>query len=270
MDDSPLSITSSITGILTFLAAILAFLYVRYNTLRNSSMEMVTILESVTATVEETQAMSQATPSSPLEDDSQSRLLKKLIAELYSTEIGILNQFMAVHSPGQKLPDPNNPDGSLNETWQQEVIQAAIAATSRRHGKNRQAFNALSTLHSYMSIVNALVSVTSFRPYMYGVLRFVISFGVSRTMMRWYRVRGNVLEMIQQRESIRSRLLFHQISTANSVSRANRAELLELRNAQNEMLASLGQLSGQNVELRNLVLTLVPPETRPVVTEPHE
>jgi hypothetical protein len=54
MGDSPLSITASVTGILTFVAAILAFIYVRYLTLRNSKDEMNSILISVTASIGET------------------------------------------------------------------------------------------------------------------------------------------------------------------------------------------------------------------------
>lgn len=53
MDDSPLSITASITGILTFLAAIVAFVYVRYNVLHNGAEEVRNISDSVSASVNE-------------------------------------------------------------------------------------------------------------------------------------------------------------------------------------------------------------------------
>jgi hypothetical protein len=40
MQDSPLSVTASITGILTFVAALCAAIYVRYTTLRNTREEI--------------------------------------------------------------------------------------------------------------------------------------------------------------------------------------------------------------------------------------
>ena len=53
MGDSPLSIVASVTGILTFTAAILAFIYARYLTLRNSRAEMVKVFFSITTSLQE-------------------------------------------------------------------------------------------------------------------------------------------------------------------------------------------------------------------------
>ncbi|KAI0550216.1 hypothetical protein F4679DRAFT_583709 [Xylaria curta] len=43
MEDSPLSITASVTGILTFIAAVVAFIYVRYQTVIHGEEEIATI-----------------------------------------------------------------------------------------------------------------------------------------------------------------------------------------------------------------------------------
>jgi hypothetical protein len=51
MGDSPLSITASVAGILTFIAAIFAFICVRNSTLLNGRTEIATVIESVQATI---------------------------------------------------------------------------------------------------------------------------------------------------------------------------------------------------------------------------
>jgi hypothetical protein len=95
MQDSPLSIAASVAGILTFIAAILAFMYVRYNTLRNGHREMLAILESVSDTVEETKGAA-AQISTQSEDRPESSLLTKLATDLFSLETRILNEYMRV------------------------------------------------------------------------------------------------------------------------------------------------------------------------------
>jgi hypothetical protein len=64
MEDSPLSITASFTGVLTFVAAIAAFIYVRFQMLLNSEEEIIAILNSVEPCVEDTVKMAYLAPSS--------------------------------------------------------------------------------------------------------------------------------------------------------------------------------------------------------------
>lgn len=78
MEDSPLSITASITGILTFGVAILAFVYVRYNTLRNGENEMMTVLESVSAALAEAQPVAQGWG-----DAEPDHFVQKILTDLY-------------------------------------------------------------------------------------------------------------------------------------------------------------------------------------------
>jgi hypothetical protein len=98
MEDSPLSITASITGILTFIAALCAFIYLRYNTLRNGSTEIRTIIKSDNATIEETWAIQhQARTAAQPGDNPESIRLIKLMSELYSTELFILAECQNVY-----------------------------------------------------------------------------------------------------------------------------------------------------------------------------
>lgn len=88
MPDSPLSVTASIAGILTFAAAILASIYVRYNSLRNAEKEIINTLESVSVTLNEIQPIAHAGSTDPDE------VVHKMVSDLYSTEIEILARCM--------------------------------------------------------------------------------------------------------------------------------------------------------------------------------
>lgn len=88
MPDSPLSATASIARILTFAVAILASIYVRYNSLRNAEKEIINTLESVSATLNEIQPISQAGSTDPDE------FAHKMASDLYSIKIEILARCM--------------------------------------------------------------------------------------------------------------------------------------------------------------------------------
>src|ERR1700743_3219735 len=110
MGDSPLSITASVTGILTFAAAILAFIYVRYLTLRNSNDEMNSILISTSASVEETDRLGtliHSIKAATQHDASQWQLLEdpltqleKSMNALFLLETKILSAFQETYFPG--------------------------------------------------------------------------------------------------------------------------------------------------------------------------
>ncbi|KAI3327209.1 hypothetical protein HD806DRAFT_386625 [Xylariaceae sp. AK1471] len=87
MADSPLSITASITGILTFVAAIVAFLYVRYQMLKNSNEERRTIMTSVESSVQDTNRMASTVfPGNPRVMEE----FQRLTADLNSVELEII------------------------------------------------------------------------------------------------------------------------------------------------------------------------------------
>jgi hypothetical protein len=210
MEDSPLSITASITGILTFIAAIFAFMYVRYSTLKNGNTEMLTVLESVTATIEETRAIAQARPVTQPGDDAESSRLEELMSELYSTELAILVQYMKVYGTGLRTMQSNlRPGGSTSTAWD-DVVRGASMVTERLQRRR-----VIDQLQSYAPVIETF-SHPRLLGMIWSIMVFMFKFGLTPTMMRWYMVREKVLEKIQQREIIRSRLLFYQISTANS------------------------------------------------------
>jgi len=217
MQDSPLSIAASVAGILTFIAAVLAFIYVRYNTLRNGQREMLAILESVSDTIEETRAtMAQITTQS--QDRPESGPLIKLATDLYLLETGILNEYMRVYgvdlSPLLPYSHPHR-----SQTWH-EVEQAFNVAqdhlqrsrdTSRLKSRVTiflEALEAFSVIQSIFAPNRMSITLT--------VIKFVLTLGKTPILLRWYMVRDKVLEMVRQRETLRSRLLFHQISVVNS------------------------------------------------------
>lgn len=101
LDDDPLSITANVASILTFIAAVLAFVYVRYNTIRNGHKEMTAILESVFATIEETRAMAMMTSEPEKDQAAEVNIPQKLLADLYALEMGIIVEFMYAY--GNKL-----------------------------------------------------------------------------------------------------------------------------------------------------------------------
>jgi hypothetical protein len=210
MEDSPLSITASIAGILTFIAAIFAFTYVRYNTLRDGEMEMSTILESVMATVKETGALVKASPLSEFEDDSGPDLRKSLIKDLYATEIEIMALYMRVYGTGLASMQPNaQSDGSDSEIHQHMI------ETFERERKTQQERGYFSTVNGMLDAVQGAIQIYPTLVIAFEAVRFVINLGESRTTVRWYSVRKKVLEKIKKREVTRSRLLHYQISASN-------------------------------------------------------
>ncbi|KAF2796493.1 hypothetical protein K505DRAFT_359229 [Melanomma pulvis-pyrius CBS 109.77] len=63
-------------------------------------------------------------------------------------------------------------------------------------------------------------------------------------MMRWYMARKKVFEKIQQRDIIRSRLLSHQVSVANSLARKQEILVRELVDENDRLEFKLSQLNG--------------------------
>jgi hypothetical protein len=91
MQDSPLSITSSIVGILTFLAAILAALYVRLTYLRNADSEYFQVKSSLSWYKTESEFMYDliSTPNSSNEESGNGVLREK---EMYAFVVEQLGQ----------------------------------------------------------------------------------------------------------------------------------------------------------------------------------
>ncbi|RMJ05047.1 hypothetical protein CDV36_014270 [Fusarium kuroshium] len=205
MDDSPLSITSSITGILTFIVAILAAIYIRYTTLMNGRTEMHSILESVYTTIKETRDLSSGRQSW---QDPEHIHMGHLLVELYSTELSILGQLMNVSGYQMDLI-PENLSHDMPDVALREIVEEARLRTESIRPQGNSQFGYLISLIPSFDYAQPLIA--SLR-----VIQFLTLFGTTPELMRWYRVRESVLESVRKRENIRSRLLFLQVSEANA------------------------------------------------------
>lgn len=210
MADSPLSITANVTGILTFFAAILAFIYVRYNVIRNGHNEMIDIFKSVSSFIAETSIIAKATES---EDHIRSDPLKELVTDMLKTEIGVMEKCMIVlNVDAAHLPSDSSSHISHDELFQlyQNIIVLYLSALHRwlQSPVPNMAWSILNRFTDYLEFVRGLQEV----PFLWSVAMRVTSFGVTPVQLRWYRVRDSVREMIQRRETLRSQLLFCQMS----------------------------------------------------------
>jgi hypothetical protein len=192
MQDSPLSVTASIAGILTFVAAIFAAVYVRYTTLRSGRQEMFTIFNSVNATTQQ----SQAALSAESEPDPW---LRKIVFDLHETEKDILKTIICCIS-GER-------DGKLEMWHLGPAVPAHEAAREAgfRHEMDEVLIQRPAPRKSFFVKLRAAL------PFLFVL---VVHLGMSGQDLRWYRARQKVLKLMGKRESARSRLLFHQASVA--------------------------------------------------------
>jgi len=212
MEDSPLSVIANIAGILTFAVAILASIYVRFVSLRNGRIEMETIRKSVDDVVNDLDMMK--SPSSGVlqghahfivnEGDKQDAVwLKKLGTSLLATEMFIFAYCARATngrsgtadfalSSAQKLQD-----GVITLTTFEEADQEAKEASDR-------------------DVFTYRLSEFLARQFPMTWVLYVLTAGSTPTLVRWYRVRERVLEKVRQREILRSRILSHQVTMANS------------------------------------------------------
>lgn len=223
-EDSPLSITASVAGILTFVAAIFAFVYVRYNAIQHGRQEMNDMLESIIVTIQDSFTVAQAIRL------DQPTLQHELISRILTVEITILTIFAekVFAADLTAIEWPYRLDGTIPEFFDmngaaRERLQQALERVFRMFEAQRK-----SSLDDYtMQAVNALFAAygptPSWTSRLSGILediwdsiKTVVNLGLTPTMVRWYVVRDKVLEEVKRREILRSRLLFHQVSTANS------------------------------------------------------
>ncbi|KAF2687536.1 hypothetical protein K458DRAFT_485688 [Lentithecium fluviatile CBS 122367] len=222
MEDNPLSVTANITGILTFIAAICAFIYVRYKILRNVDEEINGIAESVKDTLEESQAILLA--QRPKESDPASVPVIRLIK--------LMDELPRIEARISSLC------GWVSVTAKPVVVPGF--GTFRRR--------------------------SVFRPFR-SAPSFIFNLGATPTMLRWYKVRDEVLQLVQQRENIRSRILFHQVSVAYSVAKNQEVliqglvdqnkelenELTKIRDLAGDTNEFVKRLEQGNDEMKNIV-----------------
>lgn len=205
MEDSPLSITANVTGIFTSIAAVLAFIYVRYATLSKGQMEIITVRSSVEANLEDLRMISvQSRLRIKESDDNDTIWLKKLIGSIYAVELvtGIyVKRAAGVETSLMSIPLMDVPFVGVTPTTWTDAIQGAKEAGIEKE-----------------SLDERIASMLRLRPHsrMAFALLIILRLGTTPRLVRWYRVRERVLEKIRQREDLRSRLLSHQVSMANS------------------------------------------------------
>lgn len=192
MEDSPLSTTANISGILTFLAAVFTFVYVRYNTLQNGHAEMNDIYESVKATIEETLLM-----ESQIEIQPGFEKVREIFHKLWRTEISIMIELakaiggdeLAQKVRGQTSIEPDSHHNVFNWLYK-DVVDYGL-------GQERWV----------KRIPLLAVALTT--------VRLAWNLGATPKLLRWYMVREKVMEKIRDRDNYRARLQSHQVALLN-------------------------------------------------------
>lgn len=205
MEDSPLFVAANVASILTSAAAILAAAYIRYTTLTNGLLEMATVRSSVEANLQDLRMIGLISRLVIKEsDDSDTTWLKKLIVSIYSVEIVTsiyVKRAAGLETSSMLLRLPDCPlVGVTSTTWTDALREA------RHAGMEAGCMDDDIEAKYILKISNRLASA----------VQATLMLGSTPQLVRWYRVRDRVFEKIRQREHLRSRLLSHQISMANS------------------------------------------------------
>ena len=189
--DSPLSITSSIAGILTFLAAILAAIYVRFTYLRNADTEYFQVKASLNWFKTESTFMHDlvSTSSLPHFQDSDG-------PEEDQGLDGNANEKGEVEEPGGKGKEREMYSfvveqlGKLEERLLECLAEAeeGVDRKTGRDGAGKEGW----------TIVPRSVR------------------GRTDIAMSWLPVRAKALELVRQRDALGSRVLFAQMSMISS------------------------------------------------------
>lgn len=209
MDDSPLSTTANIAGILTFIAAVGAFVYVRYAALRNGRIERDNILDSVLTTIKETLtidvAISQARLAKESDQDPDTLWMGEHISKIYSIELSIFTHCIRA---GNYSDIPRSLEDLKDVITAHARHAEDIAAAQAKHTPILETYFLKHVIKEMQSIIENPNRIL----YFWGIMRFFIYFGETPELMRWYNSRKEILKMVKEGEILRSRLPFHQIS----------------------------------------------------------
>ncbi|KAJ5288632.1 hypothetical protein N7478_001662 [Penicillium angulare] len=192
MQDSPLSTTADISGILTFLAAIFAFIYVRYKTLQNGHAEMNNTYESVKATIEETLLM-----ETQIENQPGFEKVREIFLSLWRTEISIMIS-LARAIGGEELAQKVRGQSKIEPGSHHNVFMW-FCRSRGEHGVDQE--------HWAMKIPSLAAVLTT--------ARLAWNLGATPKLVRWYMVRNKVMEKVRDRDNYRSRLRSHQLALLN-------------------------------------------------------
>ncbi|KAH8167340.1 hypothetical protein CIB48_g926 [Xylaria polymorpha] len=218
MEDSPLSITASIAGILTFVAAIAAFIYVRYQTLIHSEEEINAIKNSVASGIVDLSRMVYLGSNSagPRETDLAATFKK----ELFLNELDILlriyymmgydlRDLVTNQSPFSLLLQTIEPHAtgsssffSENEEFYRDVIGRVLALITRRRAQLAPDSMVMVLQRLVLALDVSFVMPLYFMQHLLAIQR--LSIGTSM-LWRWYMGRDEVLKLIEKRDAFRSR-----------------------------------------------------------------
>ncbi|KAI0171285.1 hypothetical protein BJ166DRAFT_518372 [Pestalotiopsis sp. NC0098] len=250
MEDSPLSIVASITGILTFIAAVVGFVYVRYSILNNGKQEIVSTKESVVAFLRDTASFQQMLLQPVVQQDSHSDLRQIILHELYTTELEILRLYRQSDFIGELRSILGDADAQKwreglvaacfwerwNDSWDNtttdvlhdrhvspELLRNRIISRLRQDAEEAFRSRRRMSTKKRMDFVRGLIGISwlsfenmpEYAALVFGVVRLLFNFGATPRLLQWYMIREKVLEMVKVRENLRSRLLFYEVSTAN-------------------------------------------------------
>ncbi|KAK0651166.1 hypothetical protein B0T16DRAFT_489235 [Cercophora newfieldiana] len=206
MEDSPLSITASVAGILTFLAALIAFIYVRYQILQNGHDEIMSTLEATALSIDETSSMQAAL----LQHDQRheaARRLRQCLQDLCSIDIDISGQCVMA-AFGHNRTNEVSATGGLGEEHDADAPTTISETTPKAKGGR---FAALAEKLRYFR--NILRVSVQHAPGIWRSVHLVLNLivGITPMLLRWYSVRKEVMKKVQQRNMLRSRILHQQM-----------------------------------------------------------
>ncbi|KAK3368593.1 hypothetical protein B0H63DRAFT_488777 [Podospora didyma] len=208
MEDPPLSVAASITGILTFCATIIAFIYVRYSIISNGYAE----ISKIMASVKSDGALAITDPT--IEEDLRPGAvqMRKLISDFRENDHTILLKLLKVHGVNISGTDSGF---AVVGTEAQESYQPART-------KSMMFFRAL------RSCATAFGKWVDWLEIFWGFWRFsatVALGGTSATLLRWYVVREEVMDMVERRNLLRSQIQYQQMALLHMDLREIKSEL---------------------------------------------
>jgi len=221
MEDSPLSITANVTGILTFAVAILASMYVRIVSLRSGNLELQTTLESVQDNVHDLMRINRQNPSDFRKshhiqegDGPNIWRLKQLGSDLIATELVIYIYCMhakAFDDRDQIVVSVQSVLSTLRDTVVSHTALSYAQAEISGIPVQKPFMGSI-----FLPICRFLPIHWKYpRKLLYASQR-ILTVGSSPTLIRWYRVRETVLEKVRHRGVLQSQILSLQVSMANS------------------------------------------------------
>jgi hypothetical protein len=211
MDDSPLSITANVAGILTFISAIIAFVYVRYQILQSGIEEIFSNLEDAVLNVDETKLMQFALLQNP-ERHGTERIRQRLYRLLW-IDFDIWKKCVSATTG----PIPHEVIEKAIEEAEGDLRRAALIAQPVRRGPGWRSYKSFKALRSYRAAVDVVVqSQSMLMSLIWHSLNVVLglSIGLTPQLLRWYGVRKEVIKQVQQRNMLRSQIAQQNVVTS--------------------------------------------------------